>query len=88
MDQHPLANPEELFVALSGGKKFSKLDLSRAYQQILLDEKLREFITINTHKGLYRQRRLPFGIASVNAIFQYKSEQDFTRHTHGSLLHR
>ena len=37
VDQHPLPNPEELFVALSGGEKFTKLDLSRAYQQILLE---------------------------------------------------
>ena len=75
VDQHPLPNPEELFVTLSGGKKFSKLDLSRAYQQILLDEDSREFVTINTHKGLYRPRRLPFGVASASAIFQSKIEQ-------------
>ena len=42
VDQHPLPNPEELFVALSGGVKFSTLDLSRAYQQILLNEDSRE----------------------------------------------
>jgi len=28
VDQHPLPNSEELFVALSGGEKFTKLDLS------------------------------------------------------------
>ena len=71
----PLPNPEELFVALSGGKKFSKLDLSRAYQQILLDEQSREYVTINTHKGLYRPTRLPFGAGSDTAIFQSKIEQ-------------
>ena len=27
VDQHPLPNSEELFVTLSGGEKFSKLDL-------------------------------------------------------------
>ena len=37
VDQHPLPNPEALFVTLSGGKKCSTLNLSRAYQQILLD---------------------------------------------------
>ena len=75
VDQHPLPNPEELFVTLSGGQKFSKLDLSRAYQQILLDEESREYVTINTHKGLYRPKRLPFGVASASAIFQSKVEQ-------------
>ena len=75
VDQHPLPNPEELFVTLSGGEKYTKLDLSRAYQQILLDEDSREFVTINTHKGLYRPTRLPFGVSSVSAIFESKIEQ-------------
>ena len=57
VDQHLLPNPEELFVELSGGKKSSKLDLSRAYQQILFDEDSREYVTIDTHKGLYRPTR-------------------------------
>ncbi|KAL9984702.1 hypothetical protein ACROYT_G007028 [Oculina patagonica] len=55
VDQHPLPNPEELFVTLSGGEKYSKLDLSRAYQQILLDDDSREYVTINTHKVFDRQ---------------------------------
>ena len=56
--------------SLTGGLKFSKLDLSSAYQQMLLDEDSREYVTINTHRGLYRYTRLPFGIASAPAIFQ------------------
>ena len=47
VDQHPLPNPEELYVTLSGGEKFTKLDLSCAYQQIELDEESREYVTIN-----------------------------------------
>ena len=70
VDQHPLPNPEELFVALSGGEKFTKLHLSRDYQQILLEENSREFVTINTHKGLFRYTRLPYGISSAPGIFQ------------------
>ena len=70
VDQHPLPNPEESFVTLSGGEKFTKLDLSRAYQQILLDEDSREFVTIKTHKGWYRPTRLPFGVSSASAIFE------------------
>ena len=75
VDQHPLPNPEELFVALSGGEKFTKLHLSRDYQQILLEENSRDFVTINTHKGLYRPTRLPFSVSSASAIFQSKIEQ-------------
>ena len=70
VDQYPLPKPEDLFATLTGGKKFTKLDLSQAYQQVLLDEKSRDYVVINTHRGLYRYNRLPFGVASAPAIFQ------------------
>ena len=37
--QYPLPKPDDLFATLAGGKKFSKIDLTSAYQQISLDEK-------------------------------------------------
>ena len=70
VDQYPLPNPTDLFASLVGGQNFSKLDLSRAYQQLLLDDDSKNFTTINTHQGMYRYTRLPFGIASAPAIFQ------------------
>ncbi len=70
VDKHPLPHPEELFATLSGGKKFTHLDLSQAYTQIVLDDISSGYVTINTHKGLYRYRRLPYGVASAPAIFQ------------------
>ena len=39
VDQYPLPKPEELFASVSGGTKFTKLDLSKAYKQMLLDAK-------------------------------------------------
>ena len=70
IDQYPLPNPKEIFASLAGGQKFTKLDLSQAYQQLLLEESSRNFTTINTHQGMYRYTRLPFGVASAPAIFQ------------------
>ena len=61
---------EELFTQLNGGQSFSKLDLSSAYQQVLLDEECRQYVTISTHLGLFRYTRLPFGVAACPAIFQ------------------
>ena len=37
-------------------------------------EDSKEFLTINTHKGLYKFNRLPFGVASAPAIFQRSME--------------
>ena len=70
VDQYPLPRPEELFATLAGGKYFSTLDLSHAYNQVILDNESRKFLTINTHRGLYQYTRLPFGVASAPSIFQ------------------
>ena len=67
---YPLPRIEELFAALAGGVKFTKLDLSHAYQQLVLEEESTMLATITTHKGLYKYNRLPFGVATAPALFQ------------------
>ena len=56
---------EELFTSLAHGKAFTKLDLSHAYLQIPLDKESCQFVTINTHKGLFECKHLPFGAPSI-----------------------
>ena len=75
LDQCPLPNAEDLCVTLAGGQVFSKVDLSHAYQQVELDEESQKYLTINTHKGLYCYKRLPFGVSSAPAIFQHIMDQ-------------
>ena len=70
VDQYPLPKPVDLMACLTGGVCFSKLDLSSAYQQMLLDDASAKLVTINTHQGLYEYTRLPFGVASAPAVFQ------------------
>ena len=70
VDVHPLPNSEDLFATLLGDVMFSKLDPAHAYQQVLLDEESRKFVTVITHRGLFQYTRLPFGILSATAIFQ------------------
>ena len=74
LDPYPLPRIEDLFARLAGGTKFSKLDIAYAYQQIPLAEESKASVTINTHKGLYRYNRLPFGVHSAPAIFQRAME--------------
>ena len=75
VDQYPLPRPEDLFATLAGGKYFSTLDLSHAYNQMVLDDDARHYLTINTHRGLYRYTRLPFGVASAPSVFQKAMDQ-------------
>lgn len=70
LEEYPLPLVVDLFATLSGGKLFTKLDMSHAYQQLLLNEDSKEYVTINTHKGLFKYNRLVFGVASSPAIFQ------------------
>ena len=68
--QYPIPLPEDVFLKLRGGQRFPKLDLMSAYQQLPLDPESQQFVTINTHRSLYRYKMLPFGIASSPALFQ------------------
>ena len=74
LDAYPIPRIEDLFARLSGGVCFSKLDLSQAYLQLELEEDSKQFVVINTHKGLFRYNRLPFGISSAPGIFQRTME--------------
>ena len=70
VDTYPLPRVDELFASLSGGCQFTKLNMSQTFLQLELEEESKPYLTINTHKGLFQYNRLPFGVASVPAIFQ------------------
>ena len=79
-DVYPLPLPQELFHKLNGGVHFSKLDLADAYLQIELDKASKQLVVINTHQGLYRYKRMPFGLSCALAIFQKVMEQTLSGH--------
>ena len=51
--------------------------MSQAYLQLHLDDKSAELATINTHKGLFKYNRLPFGVGSAPDVFQICMESLF-----------
>ena len=73
LDRYPIPKVKDLFAKLSGGKTFTKLDLSQTYQQLLLDDS-KKYAVINTHKCLYQYTRLPYGVSSAPGIFQRTME--------------
>jgi transposase InsO family protein len=77
LDTYPIPNVTDQLAALCGGKKFTKLDLSQAYQQLELDDQSKELLTISTHRGLYQPSRLQFGVHSATGIFQRIMDSKF-----------
>ncbi|KAL6469072.1 hypothetical protein MHYP_G00225960 [Metynnis hypsauchen] len=74
-EQYPLPRIDNIFANLSGGQHFSKIDLAEAYLQMEMEEESKVYLTINTHKCLYRFNRLVFGIASAPALWQNAMDQ-------------
>ncbi|GFX95887.1 uncharacterized protein K02A2.6 [Trichonephila clavipes] len=75
IEQYPLPRIEDIFAELSGAEFFTKIDLSEAYLQMSVDEQDRHLLTINTHKGLFRYKRMNYGIALAPAVWQRAIEQ-------------
>ena len=67
---YPLPHMTDLVAKVSGHQVYSKIDLQNAYLQINVNDSDRKYLVINTHLGLFRYKRLPFGIHSSPAIFQ------------------
>ena len=69
-ERHPIPTIEDVLHQVNGAKVFSKLDLIKGYHQLTLDEESRPITTFVTHKGLFRYKRLSFGINTESEIFQ------------------
>lgn len=72
---YPLPRIEELFATLSGGKEFTKIDLTHAYQQTMLTEDSQPCTAITTHIGTFVYRRTPFGLCCIPEKFQKLMEE-------------
>ena len=83
-ERHPVPTLEEIRYHLNNAKFFSKLDLNKGYHQLELDERCRYITTFATHQGLYRYKRLGFGINSAAEIFQ-NSISEVLKHIPGAL---
>lgn len=69
-ETYPLPRIDDVFASLGNCKYFCALDLTGAYNQLVVSEKTQKYLTINTFRGLYRYTTLCFGVASAPSIFQ------------------
>ena len=61
-EKHPVPTVEETLQEISEGKVFGKLDLNMALYQIELYLDSRDVTTFTAPDGLYRYKRLFFGV--------------------------
>ncbi|XP_055622290.1 uncharacterized protein K02A2.6-like [Toxorhynchites rutilus septentrionalis] len=69
-DRHPMPIIEEILMRIGKGKLWTVLDIKDAFCLLELDDETRDIMTFITYRGLYRFKRLPFGLASAPEIFQ------------------
>ena len=66
-ERHPIPTVDEVLHDLNGCAVFSKLDIKWAFHQVELSETSRP---IATHKGLFRYKRLMFGVSCAPEMYQ------------------
>ncbi|XP_062614628.1 uncharacterized protein K02A2.6-like, partial [Saccostrea cucullata] len=69
-ERHLIPTIDELIHDLNGAAVFSKLDLRQGYHQLELEPASRSITTFNTHVGIFRYKRLNFGVSAASEIFQ------------------
>ena len=74
-ERHPIPTIDEVLNDMQEGSVLSKLDMKWGYHQIELSTESHDITTFVTHKGLFRYRRLTFGISSVPEKYQQVIQQ-------------
>lgn len=74
-ENHPLPTMDQLIPKFRKATVFSKLDIKNAFHQIELKENSRYITTFITSKGLFRYKRLMFGMSCAPEHFQKTLER-------------
>jgi len=74
-ERHPIPTIDELLQEMSQSRVFSKIDLKWGYHQLELHPDSRNITTFVTHCGLYRYKRLLFGINAASEIYQHEIQK-------------
>ena len=73
-ENHKPQTVEEIAHQLAGAVVFTKADALKAFLQVHLTEKSSKLLVINTHKGRYRFKGMPFGAKMSQDVFQMKMD--------------
>ena len=67
----PIPTIDEVLESLNGSGVFSKLDLRWGFHQIELDPESRDITAFATHDGIFRYKRLSFGVNAAPEKYQH-----------------
>jgi hypothetical protein len=74
--RHPIPTIDDVLNEFNGNTVFTKLDLKMGFHQLELKEGIsRDVTTFTTHAGLFRYKRLMFGICSAPELYQHVIQQ-------------
>ena len=73
-ENHKPQTVEEIAHQLAGAVVFTKADALKAFLQVHLTEESSKLLVINTHKGRYRFKRMPFRAKMSQDVFQMKMD--------------
>ena len=73
-ENHKPQTVEEIAHQLAGAMVFTKADALKAFLQVHLTDESSKLLVINTHKGRYRFKRMPFGAKMSQDVFQMKMD--------------
>ena len=73
-ENHKPQTVEEIAHQLAGAVVLTKADALKAFLQVHLTEESSKLLVINTHKGRYRFKRMPFGAKMSQDVFQMKMD--------------
>ena len=73
-ENHKPQTVEEIAHQLAGAVVFTKADALKAFLQVHLTEESSKLLVINTHKGRYRFKKMPFGAKMSQDVFQMKMD--------------
>ena len=65
----PMGGPEALMVKLRNDKFFTKIDMSKGYWQIPMEERSKAKTAFTVSRGCYQFKRMPFGLMNAAATF-------------------
>ena len=73
-ENHKPQTVEEIAHQLAGAVVLTKADALKAFLQAHLTKESSKLLVINTHKGRYRFKRMPFGAKMSQDVFQMKMD--------------